>query len=171
LVKVAEETAEELGSAIDGRALSWMLESLDEDHELERFFAAIPGFCNSKVVIDPLGCFIKPNDKISSAALIEFMERTLSSNIISELIKQRRIVVCRMAVDATFLSASRQILDRALFGTWNDQLYSIDFGLSARRWAHDTVTNPYTVIRANCVVALVLAHVHQFYFHTGSQPR
>ncbi|KAH9958004.1 hypothetical protein BC827DRAFT_1269801 [Russula dissimulans] len=44
LVKVAEETAEELGSAIDGRALSWMLESLDEDHELERFFAAIPGF-------------------------------------------------------------------------------------------------------------------------------
>lgn len=63
MTKSAEETAQMLTSDIDGRALLWTFESLDEDHELERFFAAIPSFCNSKAFDDPLGRFIEPNDK------------------------------------------------------------------------------------------------------------
>jgi hypothetical protein len=119
VIRAAEETAQGLGSAIDGRALLWTLESLDEDLDLERFFAAIPGFCESIRVVDPVGAFIKPNDKKISATLIQFMERTLSSNLISESVKQTRIAICRMAIDAASLSASRQILDRVLLGTWN----------------------------------------------------
>jgi Family of unknown function (DUF6535) len=155
VIKGAEETARGLGSGIDGRALSWTFDSLDEDHDLERFFAAIPGFCNSKIVVDPLGVFIKPNDKKLSSTLIQFMERTLSSNLISESVKQSRIAISIMAVDATSLSASRQILDRVLLGTWNELLHSIDFGLSARRWGN--CGNPLTYFRAKCVVALVVA--------------
>lgn len=159
LVKAAEETAQELGLEIDGRALMWTFEALDEDHELEYFFAAIPGFCNSKVVADPLGGFIKPNDKKLSAAVIEFMERTLSSNLISESVKQRRIIICRTAVDTALLSASQQILDRALLGTWDEQLHSIEFGLTARRWGNGG--NPHIAFRAKCVVAVVLARVQE----------
>ena len=126
-VKAAKETARGLGPGIDGRPLLWMFGSLDEDHDLERFFAAIPGFCNSKVVVDPLNTFTKPNDKRLSAALIGFMDRTLSSNLISDSVKQRRVVICRTAVDVTSLSASQQILRRALLGTWDKLFNSIDF--------------------------------------------
>jgi hypothetical protein len=87
VIRAAEETAQGLRSAIDGRALLWTLESLDEDLDLERFFAAIPGFCDSRRVVDPAGTFIKPNDKRISATLIQFMERTLSSSLISEPVK------------------------------------------------------------------------------------
>jgi hypothetical protein len=80
LVKAAEETAQELSSGLDNRALLWTFRSLDEDHELERFFAAIPGFCDSKVLIDPpVAGFVKAHDRKLSAALINFMDRTLSS--------------------------------------------------------------------------------------------
>jgi hypothetical protein len=47
------------GFGIDDRRA---FESLD-DLDLERFFAAIPGFCDSRKVVDPVGAFIKPNDK------------------------------------------------------------------------------------------------------------
>jgi hypothetical protein len=47
--KAAEEFALELPSDIDGRALLRTLEALDEDDELETFFAGIPGFCSSIV--------------------------------------------------------------------------------------------------------------------------
>ena len=77
VIKAAEETAQGLVSTIDGRALLWTLESLDEDLDLEHFFAAISGFCASKTVVDPLSAFIKPNDKKILASLIQFMERTI----------------------------------------------------------------------------------------------
>jgi Family of unknown function (DUF6535) len=160
LVKAAEETAQELSSGLDCRALLSTFESLDEDHELERFFAAIPGLCNSKALVyPPLTNFIKPNDRKLSAALINFMDRTLSSEIVPESVKQRRIVICRMAVDATSLSASRLILDRILLGTWDRQLYSVEFGHSARRWGNGG--NLGTAFRAKCVVALVMALVQK----------
>jgi len=61
LAKTAEEFARKLSPEIDGRALMWTLDCSDEDHELERFFAGIPGFCRSKVLNDPIGTCIKPN--------------------------------------------------------------------------------------------------------------
>jgi hypothetical protein len=134
----------------------WTFEFSDEDVDFERFFAAIPGFCMSRFVVDPLGAFIKPNDK---STLIQFMDHTLSSNLISESVKQSRIAIGRMTVDATSLSASRQILDRVLLGTWNELLYSIDFGLSARRWGNSG--NPQIHFRAKCAVALVVALVQE----------
>jgi hypothetical protein len=146
-----------LGSAIDGRALLWTLQSLDEDVDLERFFAAIPCFCDSRKVVDPVGTFIKPNDKKISATLIQFMERTLSSNLISESVKQTRIAICRMTIDAASLSASRQILDRVLLRTWNELLYSIGFALSARRWGIGN--NPSIDFRAQRVAVVVLVIV------------
>jgi uncharacterized protein DUF6535 len=161
VIKTAEETAQGLASAIDGRALLWTLESLDEDLDLERFFAAIPGFCNSKVVVDPLGAFIKPNDKKLSATLIQFMERALSSNLISESVKQTRIAICTMAIDATSLSACQQILERVLLGTWNDLLFSIDFALSARRWGNASHSHSPIQFRARCVMALAVVFLQE----------
>jgi hypothetical protein len=52
--KTAEETAFNSPSEIDTRTFLWTFDSLDEDHELERFFAGLPGFRSSKMVKDPL---------------------------------------------------------------------------------------------------------------------
>jgi hypothetical protein len=41
-------------SSIVTRAFMWTFDSLDEDHELERFYSSFPGFRSSKVVDDPL---------------------------------------------------------------------------------------------------------------------
>jgi hypothetical protein len=38
---------------MDARALSWTLDALDEDHELEQFVAAIPGYYRSTIVRPP----------------------------------------------------------------------------------------------------------------------
>ena len=59
-----------------------------------------------------------------------------------------------MAIDAASRSASRQILDRVLLGSWNEILFSIDFALSARRWGISS--NLSIHFRAKCVVALVM---------------
>jgi len=157
MTKAAEETAQMLTSDIDGRALLWTFESLDEDHELERFFAGIPGFCNSTAFDDPLGRFIGPNEKKLSAALIGFMERALSSKLISDTVKQRRIIICITAIDAASLSrASHQILLRALLG-WGELFNSVQFGLSARRWCNGN--DPQTTFFVKCAVSVVIARV------------
>ena len=156
MTKSAQETAQTLTSDIDGRALWWTFETLDEDHELERFFAAIPGFCNSTAFVDPLGRFIGPNDKKLSVALIGFTERALSSKLISDTVKQRRITICTSAIDAASLSASRHILERALVG-WSELLNSVQFGLSARRWSKSN--DPLTTFFAKCAASVVIARV------------
>ena len=40
-------------TAMDARALGWTLDALDEDHELEQFVAAIPGYYRSSTVRPP----------------------------------------------------------------------------------------------------------------------
>ncbi|KAI9444199.1 hypothetical protein H4582DRAFT_1070477 [Lactarius indigo] len=158
MTKAAEETAQMLTSDIDGRALLWTFESLDEDHELERFFAAIPGFCNSTAFVDPLGRFIGPNDKKLSAALMGFMERALSSKLISDTVKQRRIIISTTAIDVASLSASKQVLVRALLDpVWGELFNSVQFGLSARRWGK--VDDPLTTFCAKCAVSVVISRV------------
>ncbi len=52
--KTAEETALNSPLEIDTHAFLWTLNTLDEDHEMERFFAGLPGFRQSRVVVDPL---------------------------------------------------------------------------------------------------------------------
>ncbi|KAI0301534.1 hypothetical protein B0F90DRAFT_1628611 [Multifurca ochricompacta] len=91
--KTAEETALKLGSEFDGRALMWTFESLDEDHELEQFFAGIPGFFRSTVVKKPEDAFTTTEVKKMSDTLVGLMRRTWSSSLIHESVKRRRIVI------------------------------------------------------------------------------
>jgi Family of unknown function (DUF6535) len=48
-----ETTALKQPTEMDARALSWTLDALDEDHELEQFVAAIPGYYRSTMVRPP----------------------------------------------------------------------------------------------------------------------
>ena len=85
--KAAARFALQLSSDIDYRALSWMFGTLNDDDEFEQFFDALPGLCDSDALMDPRGAFVKPNEKMLSHALIGMMDRTLSSDVISESVK------------------------------------------------------------------------------------
>ena len=93
--KAAEEMTEEQSSEIDAHILGWTISALGDDDLLEKFFEAIPGFFNSKLVKR-----LKIDSPVTLLetfwdALGGFMGRTLSSNSITEPVKSRRVIICR----------------------------------------------------------------------------
>ena len=88
--KEAEETASEQSSEIDVRILGWTISALGDDDSLEKFFEAIPGLFNSKLVKDLERDFPETLLETFWNALDGFMGRTLSSNSVTESVKSRR---------------------------------------------------------------------------------
>ena len=157
--KAAEKFALQLSSDIDYRALLWMFKTLHEDDEFERFFDALPSLCDSEELEDPQRAFIDPNKKILSRALIGMMDRTLLSELVSEEVKQRRIIICTKAIGTTSLLAPWWTLRRVLFGDWHGFSRSIHFGLFVQGWKN--ISHPVTAFYAQYVVAITLASVQQ----------
>ena len=157
--KELEASALKTPSEIDGRALMWTYESLDEDHELEQFFAGIPRFCCSNVVDDPNFCLDSLRSWTVAEALKGFLERTWSSNLVSETIKIRRLAICSRAIDAAHLSnAAHKILyefckDRpALFR-------SVELGHALISWGNND--DRKSTLFVQCIIACVIANVPQ----------
>ena len=90
--KAAEDAALEQSLEIDLAILDWTIGALGEDDTLEKFYEAIPGFLNSKMVDlrRPL-----PDTVLSKFvdSLKGYCDRTLSSNSVSGEVKIRRLVI------------------------------------------------------------------------------
>ena len=157
--KAAGQSALQLSSDIDYRALLWMFETLNDDEEFEHFFDALPGLHGSKALEDAEEKFIKKHKKKLSHALIGMMDRTLLSELISEEVKQRRIIICTKAISATSLLGPWWTLRRVLFGDWHGFSRSIHFGLFVQGWKN--ISRPITTFYADYVVAVTLASVQQ----------
>ena len=97
--KTVEETALKSPSEVDTRAFLWTFDCLDEDHELERFFYYLPSFRNSKVVKDPFSALSKEGKQRLFTAMTGLLDRTFSSDLLSEAVKKRRAIICTQAVD------------------------------------------------------------------------
>ncbi|KAI9433552.1 hypothetical protein H4582DRAFT_2082192 [Lactarius indigo] len=82
VVKTAEETARNLTMDILTRAFMRTFESLNDDDELELFFAGLPGFRNSSS--NPLPNLTKEQKSRLFEELTRFMARTFLSDILSE---------------------------------------------------------------------------------------
>ena len=112
--KTAEETALNSPPDIDTRAFLWAFDSLDEDHELERFFSGLPGFRNSKVVRDPLPTLAEERKEGLFTALAGLLDRTFSSNLLSEHVKNRRATICIQAIDPAHTTKALSVLNKIL---------------------------------------------------------
>ncbi len=156
LSKSAEEFARKVSSVIDGRALMWTLDSSDEDRGLERFFASIPGFCNSNVIDNPVGSCIRPNMERVTEALIGFVHRTLTSNLVSQKIKMRRLAICREAMSAGSLRTNPQIFRRII--EWKGLLNSVEFGLVLK---HADQRDPVTAYHSQSILSIILPRVQE----------
>jgi len=113
--RTAEETALNSPSEIDTGVFKWTFDCLDEDHELERFFAGLPSFRSSKVVSDPLPGLTEEEKRRIYEALVGLLDRTFSSDLLPESVKNRRAIICAKAINpADIPGAFRWILDRIL---------------------------------------------------------
>ena len=93
--KKADETAEEQSLEIDVRIFGWTISALGDDDSLEKFFEAVPGWFNSKLVKYIELDFPETLLKTFWGTLDGFMGRTLSSNSVTEQVKSRRLIICR----------------------------------------------------------------------------
>ena len=94
-----EEAALKSPSEIDTRALMWTFDSLDEDHELDRFFSGMPGFHNSRVLKQPLHDLDNQQKLNLLEAMIRLLDRTFSSNLLSNQVRRRRADICVNAIE------------------------------------------------------------------------
>ena len=157
--KTAEYHALKLHRNIDFRALRWTFKSLDEDGELQEFFGGLVGLCSSKAVPNALRDFINPNARMLAKELIELMNRTLSSNLVSESVKRNRIAICTKVIATTHLIGDWAILCRVLFGDWHRFLRCVEYGI----FSQNLMDNPdrLTALSAQCSAAAVISNVRE----------
>ena len=144
----AEVQVRKQSSMIDGRILKQTLDALAlrEDNDLELFFAAIPGFCDSNVVGHPTSSLDIPDRERLAKVLVTFWERTMTSGLHSGAIQERRLAICVGAIKAVHLantvlrildvSRSPEILGRSLAS-----LYKSDFAPLARGITAGIISN------------------------------
>ena len=137
----------------------WAYESLDEDHELEQFFAGIPGFCSSKVVGNPQSSLDSLRSRTVSSALKGFLERTWSSSLVPEIIKVRRLVTCVRAIDAAHLSDAAGKIFYGFFTSQPALLQSVELGHSLISWGNND--DRRTTLFAQGIIACVIKNVPQ----------
>ncbi len=158
--KTAEETALNSSPEIDTRAFLWTFDSLDEDHELECFFSGLPGFRSSKVVDDPLPGLTEEQKWKLFQALIGLLDRTFSSDLLPEPVKNRRAIICAKAIDpAEIPSAYQRILHRILSGDQHRGLQTADFGRIVRGWSDNS--DEETVLLVQAIVTDIVARVQR----------
>ena len=94
-----EAAALKSSSEVDTRALMWTFDSLDEDHELDRFFSGMPGFHNSRVLKQPLHDLDDQQKLRLLEAVIRLLDRAFSSNSLSNQVKHRRADIYSNAIE------------------------------------------------------------------------
>ena len=94
-------------------------------------------------------CVIRQHEKKFSSAVIEFMNRTLSSNLISESVKRLRMNIFIQVVDVTPFLGPWWILRRVLLSDWQKSLRCIQFG-AFREKLEEHHPRGHTLLRGMC---------------------
>jgi hypothetical protein len=106
---------------------------LRSDDDLEQFFEAIPGFCASEIVDNPRRSLDILGLQRLAEALVEFWNRTLSSDRVSESVKGRRLIICMRVIEATDLSIAVPQILHLFSGNLRGGLRMVEIGQSLPR--------------------------------------
>jgi hypothetical protein len=153
--KAAGKLASKPSLEIDLRILGWTISALGDDDSLEKFFEAIPGFFNSKLVNDLQNNFPDDFSRGLSNALGGFLGRTWSSNSVVNSVKLRRLDMSLGVISLIRVSEVSSILDKILFKYWHQVPQTVEMGHILARWCvgKDQRTTRY----AQRIVTRVLA--------------
>jgi hypothetical protein len=151
--KAAEDTVSDWSSKTDGRVLDWMIGTMCEEDMTERFFEAMPGFCGSKLVPTHLPSLLRTKIRNLMDA---FLDRTFSSESVSESTKIGRLTICLNAAHAALgpLVVSRTI-GNVFEGRWREAPQSIEMGYALRRWCNNR--DDWIAAAARRIVAGIIA--------------
>ncbi|KAH9057266.1 hypothetical protein EDB87DRAFT_1686549 [Lactarius vividus] len=157
MLKTAEVTALNSPSEFDTRAFVWTFESLDEDHELERFFSGLPGFRNSQVVNDPLPSLTEQERIRLFEESLGLLNRTFSSDLLPESDKNRRAISCAKAMSPTDIPYEYQwILDKIIYQ--HEGLCTSEFGRIVRGWTDNGLGgNQGTAVVVRAILTYLVA--------------
>ena len=159
-LRVADEIISKPSSEIDDLILNRILLTLNEDHALEMFFDAIPGFCNSKLSVMPLPSLVRTKLR---PALDGFLDRTFSSSLVSESVQARRLITCMNAAHAALETGvvSRTLGD-IIKGRWVEALKSVEIGHALILWGHGRVFDPIVRRIVACIIARAQRRDHRW---------
>ena len=101
LLRSVELSAYKADSTVVTKALAWTLTALDEDKEIEDFAARVPGFFNSRVVLDATSAVLslmshEPTaDPIFGSRLYDLLKTCLpETSILDEHMRKNRLWAC-----------------------------------------------------------------------------
>ncbi|KAH9168452.1 hypothetical protein EDB89DRAFT_1583721 [Lactarius sanguifluus] len=154
-----EKLARKHSSSLDTSVVSRVFDSLDGHEDLEQFLAAIPGFYKSSEVKKDVSVLERLNDKILAPAITSFMDRSLSSNLLTKPKKQQRTTICLRAMNADPLLL-QCTFSRSLQSLNSDIFKSIDFVRLALEYLHGDDSDPWVKDYAQCIVAVAINRVH-----------
>ena len=161
--KAAEEVAFELSPMIDTGILSWTIGALGDDDSLEKFFEAIPGFFNSKLVNShgyehrehlPFDIWIT-----LSNAMDGFLCRTLSSNSVIDSVKHHRLQISMSAINLIRKSGFPSLFGYVFPQHWDQVPPTIEIAHTLERWW--TSNDQYTARYTQGIVSRILATVKE----------
>ncbi|KAH9060468.1 hypothetical protein EDB87DRAFT_607310 [Lactarius vividus] len=154
-----EKLARKHSSSLDTSVVSRVFDSLDGHEDLEQFLSAIPGFYNSSEVKKDVSVLERLNDKILAPAITSFMDRSLSSSLLTKPKKQKRIRICLQAMNADPLLL-QCTFSRSLQTLKSDIFECIDFVRLALEHLHKDDSDPWVKDYAQCIVAVAINRVH-----------
>ena len=133
--------------------MSWLLDSLTDEEEYERFVAGIPGFYRSTQVEDPAKVLQKTSTDAVPKAILAFMDRSLSSDLPEET-RRRRIKVSLEAMQGhPYLQHSFLNVLRAC-STESAIFKSVDFVLLADQYTNDKDVKIRSLARSIIAIAI-----------------
>jgi Family of unknown function (DUF6535) len=157
--KKAEELAEEQSSEIDVGILDWTISALGDDHSLEKFIEAVPGFFNSKLVEDIQERLPYDLSMRFYHALRGFLGRTLSSNLVIDKVKLYRLGISLSAINFCRFVGVLEILQYILYNHCDQVPKTVEIRHTLAPWC--TNNDYYTAQYAQAIVAKVLWTVRE----------
>jgi hypothetical protein len=155
-----EDLARKHASFLDTSLVLRIFDSLDGHQDMEQFLSTIPGFYKSRWVKRDVPALEKLNGKRLAPAIAPFMTYSLTSGVLTEPEKRKRITICLGAINADPLllqSTFRQFLQ-----TLNSDIFRcIDFiHFALQRLLGDASdSDPWVKDYAQCVVAVAIHRV------------
>jgi hypothetical protein len=157
--RTAEETALKSPSAIDTRAFMWAFESLDEDDELERFFAGLPGFRTSKVVADPLPSLFSGQMLNLIVASDGLLDRTLSSDLLPDSVRKRRAMILAKALDPKHFPYAFSTIESILCEFQYSGPLATGIAEILRGWRLQNDRDEGTVLQTQAIISEIVARM------------
>jgi hypothetical protein len=160
--KAAEETASERSSEIDIQILDWTISALGDgdDDSLKRFFEAIPGFFNSKLVNHLEREFPRKLLRNFRDALGRFLVRTWSFNSVDDSEKACRLDIFINAINQIGETHNRPILHGALWQLRDDEVpQTAEMGHALVHLCTNIVQA--IPVTAQCIIAGILVGVRE----------